>query len=465
VTSSSDATEWLLTAIGVYVEPERKAPWLAVILSVFCAGLGQLYNGQIVKGIFIVVAYMISAILIAVLIGIVTTPIIWLWSVADAYATATSINNRVAQLRMRCPLCAEVISDLAVVCPYCGYAFPPPEEQSPPSAGGLLLPTLGVTIGLLCAASAFYLWYIAPHDSVRQAVRGLWSTILAALRPSPLDVSIYQSEDLRFARLESLISCGLGYHPSIADSLEGIELSLMFTNNGPDYHKIVSWRSIARSSDGTVWKFPVDNWDSGARALFFEAIPPWSKEARRYICIPLWTDPIRIEPGPRANILNTINSNTFTLISVEADFGEIESPLTRRRAEWHELWPALAIQGPTPIIPSIATSLVPPTRTATLSLAVVPIGTHTATATPLAMLSPTVVPTGTYTATLTPASSPVVTPTGTNSATGTPTEAGNSRTTSTPTPVASATSTRTLATIVTTTVTLGVPLPLVSPQP
>jgi len=74
-----------------------KNPGLAAVLSFFWAGLGQIYNGQIAKGIFFVVAYAVSVFLIVVIVGIVTTPIIWIYGMYDAYKCATKINVEMAR--------------------------------------------------------------------------------------------------------------------------------------------------------------------------------------------------------------------------------------------------------------------------------------------------------------------------------------------------------------------------------
>jgi TM2 domain-containing membrane protein YozV len=68
-------------------------PGIAAVLSFFWCGLGQIYNGQIGKGIAMLVAYFISAALIFAVIGIFTTPILWIWGMVDAYNTATRLNR------------------------------------------------------------------------------------------------------------------------------------------------------------------------------------------------------------------------------------------------------------------------------------------------------------------------------------------------------------------------------------
>ena len=47
-----------------------KNPGLAAVLSFFYTGLGQIYNGQIAKGIVFIVTFTIAWLLIFVLIGI-----------------------------------------------------------------------------------------------------------------------------------------------------------------------------------------------------------------------------------------------------------------------------------------------------------------------------------------------------------------------------------------------------------
>ncbi|MCM3716450.1 hypothetical protein M3202_20605 [Alkalihalobacillus oceani] len=66
---------------------------IAAVLSFFITGLGQIYNGQIFKGLFFIVIYAVSWLLMYVLIGFITTPIIWIWGMVDAYRAANRINR------------------------------------------------------------------------------------------------------------------------------------------------------------------------------------------------------------------------------------------------------------------------------------------------------------------------------------------------------------------------------------
>jgi TM2 domain-containing membrane protein YozV len=72
-----------------------KSPGLAAVLSFFICGLGQIYNGQIVKGLIFLVAYFISWWMMYIVIGFITTPILWIWGIVDAYRVAQKINAQV----------------------------------------------------------------------------------------------------------------------------------------------------------------------------------------------------------------------------------------------------------------------------------------------------------------------------------------------------------------------------------
>lgn len=73
-----------------------KNPSVATILSFFFMGLGQIYNGQIGKGIAFIVAYIISILLMFAIIGFLTTPVLWIWGMVDANVSANQINNELA---------------------------------------------------------------------------------------------------------------------------------------------------------------------------------------------------------------------------------------------------------------------------------------------------------------------------------------------------------------------------------
>jgi len=74
-----------------------KNPGLAAVLSFFYMGLGQIYNGQIGKGIAFIVMYTVSIFLIFILVGLVTTPILFIYGMYDAYRSAEKINADIAR--------------------------------------------------------------------------------------------------------------------------------------------------------------------------------------------------------------------------------------------------------------------------------------------------------------------------------------------------------------------------------
>ena len=69
-------------------------PILAAVLSVIVAGLGQIYNGQIGKGIVFIILQLINTALTVVLIGWILMPIVGLWATVDAYLVAKHNNER-----------------------------------------------------------------------------------------------------------------------------------------------------------------------------------------------------------------------------------------------------------------------------------------------------------------------------------------------------------------------------------
>jgi TM2 domain-containing membrane protein YozV len=66
---------------------------LAIILSVFLPGLGQIYLGLDHKGAIFLIAYVVSAILILLLIGFLLCPIIWLWALIDTIISTNALNR------------------------------------------------------------------------------------------------------------------------------------------------------------------------------------------------------------------------------------------------------------------------------------------------------------------------------------------------------------------------------------
>ncbi|WP_342528363.1 hypothetical protein MKY84_05600 [Chryseomicrobium sp. FSL W7-1435] len=71
-----------------------KNPGLAAVLSFLFTGLGQIYNGEIGKGILFIVIHFINGLLMFVLIGFITTPIFWIYGMYDAYKVAEKYNSQ-----------------------------------------------------------------------------------------------------------------------------------------------------------------------------------------------------------------------------------------------------------------------------------------------------------------------------------------------------------------------------------
>lgn len=80
--------------------PRFKNPGLSAVISTFIPGIGQIYNGQIVKGILILMAAILALILsIAVRmpersIIYIAYIVIWIFNIFDAYKSAEKINSR-----------------------------------------------------------------------------------------------------------------------------------------------------------------------------------------------------------------------------------------------------------------------------------------------------------------------------------------------------------------------------------
>jgi len=71
-----------------------KNPGLAAVASFFFAGLGQIYNGEIGKGVLLMVVQVINIFLCFVGIGLITYPVTWIYGMWDAYKTAEKINGQ-----------------------------------------------------------------------------------------------------------------------------------------------------------------------------------------------------------------------------------------------------------------------------------------------------------------------------------------------------------------------------------
>lgn len=60
------------------------------LFSVFIPGLGQILKQEFGKGIAIFFGMIVSFVLMFVLIGLITTPVLYIWQIYDAYNEKTN---------------------------------------------------------------------------------------------------------------------------------------------------------------------------------------------------------------------------------------------------------------------------------------------------------------------------------------------------------------------------------------
>ncbi len=70
-----------------------KNPGTAAALSFFLIGLGQVHNGEKAKAAAFLFLYAVSIFMTVFLIGFVTIPILWIWSMIDAYKSSQKMNQ------------------------------------------------------------------------------------------------------------------------------------------------------------------------------------------------------------------------------------------------------------------------------------------------------------------------------------------------------------------------------------
>lgn len=71
----------------------QKNPGLAALLSALVIGLGQVYNGEVGKGLLFFICAIIAGILWLIYIGVLFSLIIWIYAIYDAYTSAQRINE------------------------------------------------------------------------------------------------------------------------------------------------------------------------------------------------------------------------------------------------------------------------------------------------------------------------------------------------------------------------------------
>ena len=79
---------------GQPVAVAPKSPAVSLLISFFIPGVGSMVNGDVGIGVFILIGYLVSIVLIFVLVGIVLVPAFWIWGLVDAYQGAQRWNAR-----------------------------------------------------------------------------------------------------------------------------------------------------------------------------------------------------------------------------------------------------------------------------------------------------------------------------------------------------------------------------------
>ena len=72
---------------------EDKNIIIAIILSIIFPGLGQFYLGLNHKGLMFLIGYIISAVLILLLIGLILCFVVWIWALIDTIQSTNALNN------------------------------------------------------------------------------------------------------------------------------------------------------------------------------------------------------------------------------------------------------------------------------------------------------------------------------------------------------------------------------------
>lgn len=75
-----------------YHQVAPKSPGVSLLASFFIPGLGSMINGDVGKGVGILVGYIVSAVLVLVLVGIIGVIGFWIWGMIDAYQGAQKWN-------------------------------------------------------------------------------------------------------------------------------------------------------------------------------------------------------------------------------------------------------------------------------------------------------------------------------------------------------------------------------------
>jgi TM2 domain-containing membrane protein YozV len=79
---------------GALIEKKEKSPGMAAILSLIFTGSGQVYNGDFIKGILVLLGSLIGA-----LFFLIPGLIVWIYGIYDAYTTSKKMNEGIIPYR------------------------------------------------------------------------------------------------------------------------------------------------------------------------------------------------------------------------------------------------------------------------------------------------------------------------------------------------------------------------------
>ncbi len=81
-----------------FYERHKKNEVLPVVLSLLLPGLGQIVLGDVGMGVVMIVLTIVGGILSLILIGLLVLPVVWIWSMVDAYNRAKKYNAMLYRL-------------------------------------------------------------------------------------------------------------------------------------------------------------------------------------------------------------------------------------------------------------------------------------------------------------------------------------------------------------------------------
>lgn len=114
-----------------------KKPWIAVVLSLFCTGLGHLYYGRLARGIAFFLAPLLltlgifgvatlapsTLLLLLLFLLVLLLPIVYLYAVLDAWRVAREASEEVVPRRWQHPLLYAVLLVVGFVYPLVSVLF------------------------------------------------------------------------------------------------------------------------------------------------------------------------------------------------------------------------------------------------------------------------------------------------------------------------------------------------------